>query len=63
MVSSTNEGMMQKHKSEKDSEKASDSSDVKTKVVLADQLGSMVAVWAKSRKLCTLVDVWKMGIL
>ena len=55
--------MMQKHKSEKDSEKASDSSDVKTKVDVADQLGSMVAVWAKSRKLCTLVDAWKMGIL
>ena len=44
VVTSTNEGMMQKHKSEKDSEKASDSSDVKTKVDVADQLGSTVAV-------------------
>ena len=61
MVSSTNEGMMQKHKSEKDSEKASDSSDVKTKVDVADQLGSTVAVWTKSRKLCTLLDAWKNG--
>ena len=43
-MTSTNEGMMQKHKSEKGSEKASDSSDVKTKVDVADQLGSTVAV-------------------